>query len=109
MVSYCPNGLKEEAPSQMLRLLHKQFMVGVVDVCHDPGHSAPAPPSVNVLKAGQCISSDALSSSDHSVKGFQVLRAAVAVPGSHASRDDRLGSGREEGFLQPFNFLRSLR
>ena len=80
--------------------LQKQFMVGVVKVRHNPGRSGAAPSDVNVLKAGQCSSCDALSTSAHSMESFPVLGAAVAIPGSDASRDDRLDSGREDS-LQP--------
>ena len=60
---------------------------------------------LNVLKAERCSSRDALSTSDHSVERFPVLGVAVAVPGSDASRDDRLDSSREVS-LQPLRHLR---
>lgn len=37
----------------------------------------PQPPGVNVLKAERCSSSDALSTSDHSVERFTVLDSAI--------------------------------
>ena len=77
-------------------------MVVVVNAFHNPSLTGPAPqPGLNVLKAGRCSSCDVLSTSNHSMERFPVLGTAVAIPGSGASRDDRLDSGREEGFLQP--------
>ena len=76
-------------------------MFGVVNIYHNPGRSGPAPPGVNVLKAGQCSSCDALSTRDHSMERFLVLGATVALQGCDASRNDRVDCSREEGFLLP--------
>ena len=64
---------------------------GVVNVRHNPGHSGPAPPGVNVLKAVQCSSCDALLP-------YQAVM--------HPARNDRWDSDREEGFLQPCGDLK---
>ena len=78
----------------------KQFVVGVVNVLNYSGLSWTCTPGVDVLEAGQCCPGDVLGAQAHSVKGFPILRAAIALPGTDASREHRPYCGSVEGFLQ---------
>lgn len=66
----------------------KQFVVGLVNVLNDP------------MCLELVLPGDVFSTLNHSVKGFPILRAALAVPDSDASREHRLYCGGVDGCLQ---------
>jgi len=81
----------------------------VIGPVNDSGCSGPAPPCVEVLKAGQCGPGHIPSTMDHSVKSLFGLGSCSC---GDATREDGVNSSRVEGFLQPigdfFNLHRSL-